>query len=57
MNVAPYRKAIVAVGVALGQLATVTADGDLTTNEAIVVVLAFLGALGVYQATNTPAAA
>jgi hypothetical protein len=41
MNLAPYRKAIVAVG-------------NLTTSEAIGVVIVLLGAFGVYQVANAP---
>lgn len=55
MSITPYRKAIVAVGAAVGELVAVTADGDLTTNEGIAVALALLGAAGVYQVANKAA--
>jgi spore coat polysaccharide biosynthesis protein SpsF (cytidylyltransferase family) len=54
MNLAPYRKAIVAVGAAVAEIVRVTGDGNLTTSEAIGVVIVLLGAFGVYQVANAP---
>ena len=52
MTVANVRKFLVAVGAAVGVAATALADGAVDTSEAIAIVLAFLGALGVYQVKN-----
>lgn len=52
MNVAPYRKLIVAVATAVSVAVT---DGVLDVNDGITIALAALGALGVYKATNDPA--
>lgn len=54
MNIAPYRKALVAAGAVIAELLAVTVDGDLTANEGVALALALLAALGVYQATNAP---
>lgn len=51
MNIARYRKFIVALATALGILAVVLNDG-VTGAEWIQVALAFLGSLGVYQIPN-----
>lgn len=55
MNVSHVRKFVVALAAALGVLGTALADGAVSTEEAIAVVLSFLGALGVYQAKNEDA--
>ena len=52
MNVAPYRKLVAALAAALGVAASAAADGSLDSTEAIAVVLAFLGAIGVYRLSN-----
>lgn len=57
MNVAPYRKAIVAAGVAVSEIVRVTADGDLTQTEAIGIAFAVAGAFGVYRVANRPKSA
>jgi hypothetical protein len=49
---APYRKALVAGSVVVAELLRVTADGDLTQPEIVTVVLAALGAFGVYRVSN-----
>jgi hypothetical protein len=55
MNVAPYRKFIVALGAAVGVLAsTVAGQDNFSLNDGIAVALAFLGSLGVYAARNQP---
>lgn len=57
MNIARYRKFVVALAAALGVLLTTMADSSLGGNavvasEWITIVLAFMGALGVYQVPN-----
>lgn len=47
-----YAKFIVALGAALGVLAAALADGALSATELVQVVLAFLGAIGVYSVKN-----
>lgn len=54
MNVGTYKKFIIAVAAAVGVLATAVADGNVSTEEGIAIVLAFLGSLGVYGAKNAP---
>lgn len=49
MNVAPYRKFVVAV---CGAVSIAVADGLFDTNDVIVVALAGLSALGVYKVPN-----
>lgn len=51
-----YTKFFVALGAALAVLATALSDGAVSGTEGISVALAFLGALGVYQLPNQPAA-
>ena len=51
-NVGHVRKFLVAVGAAAGVAVTALADGAIDTSEGIAVVLAFLGAIGVYQVRN-----
>lgn len=48
-----YNKFLVALGVALGVLGTALSDGTVTPAEAVAVVVAFVGAFGVRQVTNT----
>lgn len=48
-----YNKFFVALFVALGVLGTALSDGIVTPAEAVAVAVAFLGALGVRQVTNT----
>ena len=55
MTVANVRKFLVAIGAAVGVAATALVDGAVDTSEAIAIVLAFLGALGVYQVKNEAA--
>lgn len=52
INIAPYRKLVVALAAAFAILGTAASDGNLSTTELIEVALAFLGSAGVYQATN-----
>ncbi len=47
------QKFCVALIAALGVTATALADGTITTSEWVSIALSFLGALGVYAATNT----
>lgn len=47
-----FRKAIIAVAAALGVLGSALADGNVSTEEGIAVVLAFLTAYGVYRVPN-----
>ena len=49
MNVAPYRKFIVAV---LGAISVAVSDGVLDTADLITTILAALSALGVYVVPN-----
>jgi hypothetical protein len=56
MTAAMFRKAFVAIGAAAGVAAAALADGSFDTNEIIGVILAFLGAYGVYRVPNAPAA-
>lgn len=51
---AKYNKFIVAIVAALGVLSTQLADGHLTATEIIAVIVAGLGALGVYAVKNAP---
>ena len=46
------RKFLVALGAALGVLATALHDSQVTASEWVGVAIAFLGALGVYQVPN-----
>lgn len=55
MNVSHVRKFVVALAAALGVLGTALADGAVSSDEAITVALAFLGAIGVYQLPNEDA--
>ena len=54
MNVAPYRKFVVALVAAVGVLGAAVADGTLTGAEGVAVVSAFLGSLGVFGFRNDP---
>lgn len=47
-----YRKAMIAVSGVCATLATVLADGKVDGTEGVVVVLAVLGAFGVYRVPN-----
>ena len=51
-----YRKFVVALAAALGVLGSALSDGAVTMEESVAVVLAFLGAVGVYQLPNEDAA-
>jgi hypothetical protein len=53
MNVAPYRKVIVAL---LGALSIAVADGVFDSSDTVTVVIAVLTAAGVYRAPNAPVA-
>lgn len=55
MTVSNIRKFLVAVVAAAGVAVTALTDGAVDTSEGIAIVLAFLGALGVYQVKNEPA--
>lgn len=55
MTVAMFRKGLIALSAAAGVAAAALADRSLDANEAIGVVLAFLGAYGVYRVPNAPA--
>lgn len=48
------QKFCVALIAALGVAATAVADGTISTSEWVSIALAFIGAFGVYAATNTP---
>ena len=50
------RKFCIALTAALGIVTIALADGVITGAEWIQIVIAFAGALGVYQAANTPKA-
>lgn len=50
--VAYARKFLVALIAALGVLATALADGSVTGSEWVGILIAFLGALGVYSIPN-----
>jgi len=52
--VKPYAKFVVALGAACATAAGVLADGEFSTADALAVVAAFIGALGVYLVPNTP---
>jgi drug/metabolite transporter (DMT)-like permease len=49
-----YRKLIAALAAGCGVAASVLADGVLSPADGLAIAAAFLGALGVYAATNTP---
>jgi hypothetical protein len=46
------KKFFVALGVALGILAAALSDGTVSTAEWVQIAIGFLGAAGVYKATN-----
>jgi hypothetical protein len=50
-----YAKFIAALSAALATAVTVTADGSLTLNDALVIAVAAVGALAVYVVPNRPA--
>lgn len=54
INVAPYKKFIVAVATAVSVAVT---DGVFDVNDGITIALAVAGALGVYQVSNASAIA
>lgn len=56
VNLGPYAKFIVAVLAACGVLAAVIADGHLSTEDAVAVGSAFVGAGFVRQVKNQPKA-
>jgi hypothetical protein len=47
-------KFIVAFGAALAIAGTVTVDGNVSFHDAVLIVEAFLGSLGVYSVANAP---
>lgn len=47
-----YAKFIAALTAALATAVTVTADGSVTLNDALVIAVAFVGALSVYVIPN-----
>jgi len=49
-----YAKFLTALGAAAAVAATAVADGSVTSTEVWGIVLAFVGALGVYAVPNTP---
>jgi len=49
-----YAKLIAAGSAALAIAVTVTADGSVSLNDAVVIASAFVGALAVYYVPNTP---
>jgi len=51
---APYRKFVVAIAAFLGVASTVFADGEVANDETGVLVVAFIGMLGVFFAKNAP---
>jgi hypothetical protein len=52
MDVRKYSKAIAAVATAVAVAASFAADGEFSVNDTIGTILAFLGAIGVYQVEN-----
>lgn len=50
-----YSKFFAAIGTAITVAVTVTADGDITIHDALLIVEAFVGALAVWAVKNTPA--
>lgn len=50
-----FNKFWVALGAALGVLATGVADGHMTASECVAVAIAFVGAMGVVAVPNKPA--
>jgi len=52
MTIQHVRKALVAVAAAEGVAAAALADGSIDANEGVAIVLAALGALGVYAVPN-----
>lgn len=49
-----YNKCIAALSAALAIAITVTADGSVSLNDAVVIAAAFVGALAVYATPNRP---
>lgn len=57
MNLAPYRKTVVAILTAGGTWATAAfADGVISTQEWVALAVAVIGVLGVYGVPNDPPA-
>lgn len=57
MNLAPYRKTVIAALTAAGAWATgAFADSHVTTQEWVALAVAIIGVLGVYGVPNDPAA-
>jgi hypothetical protein len=56
MNIARYRKFLVAIGAGIATAISFAADGELSLNDAFGIAAAVLGALGVYAVKNDPAA-
>ena len=52
MDVRRYRKFLVALGVGVGVLVSLGADGQVDVADVSAIVAAFLGALGVYRVPN-----
>lgn len=52
MNVSKYNKFIVAIGTAVATTVSFAADGEISQNDLIGIVLSLLGALGVYSVKN-----
>ena len=54
MDITKYNKFLIALGVVVSTAVSFASDGELSLNDAIGIVLAGLGALGVYRVPNTP---
>lgn len=52
VNLGKYQKAIVALLAALGVLASVLSDGNISGEDAIALIAAFGGVVAVYQVPN-----
>lgn len=52
MNVKRYRKAIAGIGTVVGVVVAAAADGTIDANEAGAIVVAVLGAIGVWAVPN-----